>query len=272
MFQRSRCIWLVALMSMASSTQVLAEPEGNNTVPILGFMSGYNSCPSWYGDVHGTNMGIAAKRLLRRIKRETKAPAVEYVVSCFPRSASKVRFVTSYDRGEYLYHGYVDHIVEEITTLARKHPDHKVYLAGHSYGGWLAMYVVTQLPSWVNVGVVATIDPISTVNCAPSTFVRSYLSSSFNLRPASGCTQAPTDLSQRYIARRSGSWLNFYQAMYPLLHSGYIGHAHANEMYDYQTGYLEEFQAHVMIEEDARIWIRYNREVVQDLRKTSNME
>lgn len=267
-----RCIGLASFLLACPGSPVLAKnlpasvEASNDKVPIIVMIGGFNSCPSrLWGDIHQGNMGIASRRLLSMVTTNNEVADTEYVVSCFLRSNQDVRFVSSYDEGEREYYGHKDALIAEVTTLASRHPNHRVYIAGHSYGGWLAMYLAEHLPAWVNISLMMTLDPISTVNCRPTTFIRSYLSSTWRVNPAQGCTESPTDLSTIGIGNRVRNWLNYYQVTYSILHSGYIAQAKGNAMLSFDTTYFLGYKAHVSMEEDDRVWTPFHKEVALDL-------
>lgn len=154
----------------------------------------------------------------------------------------------------------LDELIEEIDMLARKRP---VILIGQSHGGWTAMKVAGQLSQPVTL--LATIDPISVINCHAAAFSISttgYATAGFT--PWSGCTEAPTDFGDELevIRENAQNWLNFYQLETRFLHSSRISIADANIRVrfnsaspdDVTEGSWNPFQAHAATETSPRIW------------------
>lgn len=115
----------------------------------------------------------------------------------------------------------LDDLIKDLLTHVAAVKNPRVYLFGHSYGGWSVMQVALKLKdAGISVRGLVTLDPISPVGCKPGSVIGQVV----NI-PAAGCTRAPSDVStdQRLaIGKATDFWLHFYQTQFRLLHSGGI--------------------------------------------------
>jgi len=110
--------------------------------------------------------------------------------------------------------------------------DGRLFVAGHSYGGWLALQVA--LGARQPVEALTSIDPISRATCS--------FTSPF------GCMSFPSDVTaaqRAELKRKTGRWVNFYQTQTWYLHSGAAAEADAN---------VQLAVPHVGIETDGNVW------------------
>jgi pimeloyl-ACP methyl ester carboxylesterase len=95
----------------------------------------------------------------------------------------------------------------------------KIYIVGHSYGGWSAIQVAQELGDrGFHVSGLTTIDPINPVLCKPRALAGNILSSG---SAPLGCLTAPSDFDSR-IFQHVSWWRNFYQKQTTILHSDAI--------------------------------------------------
>ncbi len=110
--------------------------------------------------------------------------------------------------------GDTDKIQLEIEDLVKANTGLDVYLIGHSYGGWMAMHLAENLDSKTQIKGIVTMDPIGP-DCTASGVIFG----------ASECHSAPTDLDNKAIRKRVGTWINFYQTEDSWLTSSSIAEA-----------------------------------------------
>lgn len=112
-----------------------------------------------------------------------------------------------------------------VRAYVAKFAPQRIYLAGHSYGGWTALQLGTRLASEkVDLTGVLLLDAISPFQCPANIMVTSLLLSWKSLE---GCLKAPHDIvgsKMAELARRSGWLLNVYQTRFPYLHSGKLSY------------------------------------------------
>src|SRR5690606_20393332 len=135
-------------------------------------------------------------------------------------------------------------VKDEIETIAKAHPKIKVFIAGHSYGGWSAMFLSEKLPATIDIQALFTLDPISPA-CGPFEVIFG----------SSDCHQAPKDLNNSAIKNRLQAWVNFYQTDDSWLTSSEIPEAE-NHHIKYTWG------PHGDLDSDSRVWKRV-QEVVE---------
>ena len=103
-----------------------------------------------------------------------------------------------------------------------------MYVFGHSYGGFTGIHLADRFSK--NLVSLATIDPISMIQCQASTMVKDIYGTI--TRGHKGCQQAPSDpdsaqsISQlkKFFKESTDEkwWINFYQDSFPFLQSGAI--------------------------------------------------
>jgi pimeloyl-ACP methyl ester carboxylesterase len=184
---------------------------------------------------YGQDMWPALEQLDQQLT--TDGYRVDYFVSCH-NSDSALHYATSLAPSQVQVVPYAQ-TTTLLDDLRETTGAERMFVAGHSYGGWLAMKTVLALGSDID-GLV-TIDPISRVKC---TFATPF-----------GCTTAPTDIetnARNTIADRTGNWENFYQ-----LQTGYL---HASPI-DQADGNTELFVGHTRIESEVDVWSTFARQV-----------
>ncbi len=164
---------------------------------------------------------------------------VSFFISCH-NSDSTVHYVTS-DAPDTMFNTDLAQYAGKLDGLITERQPTRVYVAGHSYGGWLAMKTGLALPTDVKIDGLFTIDAISRPNCTI-------------LHP-SGCTQAPADIGiadRATLAQRTNHWLNFFQTETGFLHSSPIDQADENH---------QEPAPHTGIDTYPDVWSRITAEI-----------
>jgi len=201
-------------------------------VPIIVVMGGNTSCgrDAQENDPSPYAMGMYSRvRTLIDTLRDRAGVSSQYIVSCYGESSTVV-YSTSSEPDKI---SQVNR--EEFTQLieaTHRRTEQFLYLAGHSYGGWLGMKVAADLGEQIEG--LFTIDPISRVKC------------SFN-KPF-GCQSSPTDIpsdQRRTIQQGTEHWANFYQKQTWYLHASSIAEADKN----YKIS-----AAHTEIDTKADVW------------------
>ncbi len=205
-------------------------------------MGGYNSCPSSSRSLppHGMGMYPPFKKLETKLAASRSGMAITTLVSCLEAVAppdGEALYVVS-DSPTKLQYGDSDKILSQVKGLLAKYPNAPLFIAGHSYGGWMAMYLAEQIQSPQFKGLF-TIDPISPA-CGP-------LEVAFG---SSECHSAPDDLDNSAIAAHAARWVNFYQTADAWLTSSKITQADENHFIDYEWG------PHRDVDSDKRTWKR----------------
>lgn len=91
-------------------------------------------------------------------------------------------------------------------------PDSKIFIMGHSHGGWMAMRATIKLG---HVDGLYTLEPISAAQCTSRDYLQNRPRVIFKWRQniVPGCRQAPTDVNRSAIvAATGGNWINFFLA------------------------------------------------------------
>jgi pimeloyl-ACP methyl ester carboxylesterase len=214
---------------------------------------GFNTCPP---SRHPAAMEEAPflDALANRI-RAASDTTVRTVRSCFALSPKQVFFTV--DSGRSTQNGTLDSLYDAVDQLVGE--DDEVYVSGQSYGGWVAMTLLSRLPR-LRVVALATIDPISMVACTPTIMTASVLMG----RAAAGCTGAPPDLVEQFpeIRRRVGVWINRYELDSVFLHSSSIAEASSDKR-QYYGSLSGPFAAHTATESDPAIWADISAAFVQ---------
>jgi pimeloyl-ACP methyl ester carboxylesterase len=172
---------------------------------------------------------------------EGQGRVVDYLLTCHTSSATVQAFGS--DDPDTLLQLDRAAFQAKLAQLKVREADSKVYMAGHSYGGWLAMKTALELD--IRYDGMFTIDPISRETC---TFTRPF-----------GCTSAPGDINtsmRELIRQRSGTWANYYQTRTGYLRSSAIAQAHENAELEY---------SHVDIDTAPEVWSRLTESVLTDL-------
>jgi hypothetical protein len=187
--------------------------------PVFFVLGGNRSCkPTPHNqnpNPEGMDLYRPLQNLLEKISGQTRA-IPEFFIACYSPDGGSMSYVSSwnpniaYDRSE-------TEVRQEILGKRASMGRQSAFLVGHSYGGWLAMSILSEAGTHSKFAGIFTIDPISKVRCRIT-------------RPF-GCQAAPGDIysALRFrIAQRSGQWHNFYQTLTPYLRSDAISQATRN--------------------------------------------
>ncbi|MCB0405047.1 MAG: hypothetical protein KDD51_09690 [Bdellovibrionales bacterium] len=197
-------------------------------------LGGYNSCGS-SNNPYNIGMYDQTASLVKKLSART--PNVKYIVACLRTVAppdGEGRYVTS-EAPKDIRVGNAAKIKSVIESMSTKNTP--IFVIGHSYGGWLSMYLSTQLSDRKLAGLF-TVDPISPKTCGP---VEVLLGSA-------GCHQSPRDLENADILKTTAHWLNFYQTDDRWLTSSEIDEA--------QNFHITYDDSHTAIDADDRVWTR----------------
>lgn len=162
------------------------------------------------------------------------APQDNVIFTCYEWQSPQMKFYEL--RGAYrqmlpIHESQLDQLV-----ASRLGQHQRVVIIGHSHAGWRAMKLASS-PLFLNSVrvpiLLATIDPVSRVNCQ-------------RLRDI-GCRQAPTDLSaqEMYQMNTRTRWLNLYHEPAIILGSSPIAAAHWNVRINAN---------HVRMQTDPNVW------------------
>lgn len=125
-------------------------------------------------------------------------------------------------------------------AMAGLDANQRVFVIGHSYGGWIAMKIAERFTSQSGqLAGLITIDAISRKGCTYSNW--------------SNCLAAPQDFSKESldeVKTNTRHWANFYQTTTPYLHSGSIAQADVN---------LELQASHFTIDTNEAVWRHADR-------------
>lgn len=203
---------------------------------VFAIMGGNTSCGT-DGNGQSSPYAMSLYGSFRAVADEVSAQRgepIRYLISCHT-SESTLIYATS-DAPDVIQRAPI----EQTTALVKKMQgdDGKLYIAGHSYGGWLALQTALKIDTPV-AGLIS-IDPISRVNCS--------LANPF------GCMQFPSDVTaaqRTTIANKTDRWVNFWQNQTAWLHATATPQADAN---------LQLGAEHVGIETQPEVWAELTRQ------------
>lgn len=217
---------------MFSATAAL----GALPAPLVVVTGGYDSCvDDGQGGVSpfGSNFTAAGVQMINELHAHYSSPdvnwrgmsdgGIRWLFSCFTRSSEL--YVQGSSDGGVVGAQDLTALTDRIGSLSEDYR-RPIFVIGHSHGGWLAMRVVEALRKPIVGGFLATLDPISFVECNASTFADALLAWSAwdYLAP---CRQAPGDFTagdvQRIRTNLAGhQWKHYWQNHFVPLHSGEI--------------------------------------------------
>ncbi|MEZ4752378.1 MAG: hypothetical protein R3B54_17620 [Bdellovibrionota bacterium] len=224
---------VVSLSLIATAFEVPSERIELEDVLVVA-LGGYNSCGS-SNNPYGIGMYGQTEALVKKLSART--PKVKYIVACLRTAAppeGEGRYVTS-DAPNDIRIGNAAKLKSVIESMSTKNTP--IFVIGHSYGGWLSMYLSTRLSDRTLAGLF-TVDPISPKTCGPVEV----------LIGAAGCHQSPRDLENGDIQKIAAHWLNFYQTDDRWLTSSEIAEA--------QNFHISYDDSHTAIDGDDRVWTR----------------
>src|SRR5690606_31024668 len=137
---------LCATLLFATSGPVAKQAHGSAGGDVLVVaLGGYNSCGS-SGNPYGIGMYTQVRSLLDKLATQFEADRVKYLIGCLRTDrppSGEGRFVTS-DAPQTLRYGNADVLQSEIERLVGSEETY-VHIIGHSYGGWLSMYLADAI-------------------------------------------------------------------------------------------------------------------------------
>jgi hypothetical protein len=219
-----------------NSSELSRSIRAPRKAPVFFIIGGRRSCKPTSDEAQdnprGAGLHQSLMAMLGRYESETGKQA-EYFSACHYNGAQDMAFTSSWD-SDVEYEKTEDEVRNEILRKRAQIDAEQAVLIGHSYGGWVAMSLASNLHPSESFGQLYTIDPISKVKCTV-------------LRPF-GCRSAPSDINKsarRYIADKSGSWHNYFENQTWHLHSSAIEEADLNGKSNFP---------HKGIESDPAVW------------------
>lgn len=195
-------------------------------------IGGRDSC----GGSGPNGIGMAGPFESLRQKLKGGGPEVHYVMVCLttsPPPDGQLQYVLS-DESTATKQGTGATLMNEIERMSLEKSVEAVFVVGHSYGGWLSMYMAERLRQKGSL-LLFTVDPIST-QCGPFEVVTG----------SKKCKQAPTDRDNAKIKAASRRWVNFYQNQDSWIQSGPVTEA--------ENHHITYRGPHSNIDGDARTW------------------
>jgi hypothetical protein len=243
----------------------------SETAPLLVLSGGFGSCGvgSQAGQDTPDPRTMDVNKNLKKIVTDLESNGVKNVataISCFPialvGASRSVYYVTS-DEPEVVKLGIRQDFYDAVEKLAKSGVPRVTHVIGHSYGGWNAMQLVKGASNGLTLASLTTIDPISPVNCRPTNIM---INNDPNEAGQTACKEAPSDVtnSERLgIAKKAGSWNNFYQTDNITLHSSAMPEAGINKLVKYDSG---SGNAHIAISNNSIVWDSVLRNVADSLK------
>jgi pimeloyl-ACP methyl ester carboxylesterase len=232
-----------------SAASVFAAPK----TAVFAVLAGYNSCKNaTRGGPRAASipMANAYARTLKNLQTKVKDLQVITLYSCLNDDAppdAEAEYVLStsprIDRS-----GNTRDIRAELEAIYKSHPEAAVYFVGHSYGGWMSMYLTQTLAGKPNLKGLFTIDPIGP-ECGTAGVIFG----------SSECHSAPSGLENKNIKSRAGVWLNFFQREDTWLTSSKVREADENHEILFDWG------PHSWINAEKKVWDRIEAAVLKSL-------
>lgn len=150
-------------------------------------------------------------------------------------------------------------ILKSFFDLVARHIDReksqRVYLVGHSYGGWTSLRLGVHLSQLgQRLTGIALLDPISPSQCPANVH---FFGTAFFMKPLEGCSLAPRDITnaEMQLLADSTDWqINFYQTRYKQLHSAPLSYPGWKNQ---ELIYLKRYwfgDTHSAMGTDQRVW------------------
>lgn len=245
---RMKILSLSLLALALSSKTVLAFP----TETLFVVMGGYTSCGKGNPEPAGIGMYQPFMKMLESARKTDPNMKFHYLISCFNSDApptGPTKYIISTEPGRVLK-GNATVLMNEIERIADG-KEISVFIAGHSYGGYQAMYLAQKLKLSSKIQGLYTVDPIG-----PSCNAFQVIMG------GKACKSAPTDLNNKLIQENVVAWQNFYQNQDTWLHSGPI--AEAVNMHVKYRG------PHTQIDSDDRTWTSIGTSVLTVVKANLN--
>lgn len=236
---------LVALVGCGSGNPSASRLMQSSDSVFLVVFGGNSSCkPDADGLVspRGMDMFDPFRRLSDQLTNDN-GWAVTWLLTCHNADAA-VKWMSS-DAPARMQSMTIAQVAPKIQELVAANEPGHVYLAGHSYGGWLALKTGIALAEDVRIEGLFSIDAISRPNC---TFAN----------PAE-CTQFPSDVTRehrRALAERTDTWVNYYETQTSFLHSSPAEEADDNVLVP---------TSHTGIDTHANVWTSLTSRIARAL-------
>jgi hypothetical protein len=150
------------------------------------------------------------RKVRELVRTETNAKVHEFL-ACFGIDPTVV-YVASTITGDVKVEKIpVDQVYLHFEEMIRSIPNPQVAVIGYSYGGPLAMELVSRLSNRSKVIFLTTMDPISHKECTPNRMFKAVDDKETN----SPCNRFPPDFAlgkiDQIASRVDGNWWNYYQ-------------------------------------------------------------
>jgi pimeloyl-ACP methyl ester carboxylesterase len=224
-------IMAVIALGMLSGAHAFASSDSDVFFIVMG---GRTSCGSGSPAAQGTAMNRPFQAMLGHLKNRFRQRKFSYLVSCLDTEAppgGQARFFTS-DQPNFEERGNADELVRQTELFT---PSRAVFVIGHSYGGFLAMYVAQNLRIDRPLDGLFTVDPISP-NCGPGGVVFG----------SQACHSAPSEMDNDLIRRQTKRWINYFQDQDTWINSSAISEA--------ENLHIQYRGPHNRIDLDRRTW------------------
>lgn len=204
---------LQACGSSSEDESKLAAADDDSSVLLV--VSGGNASCELDGSGMSSPYGMGMYAPFAELKSQLESDGIEvsFLLTCHGANET-VYFISSEDKRSMRV-TTLDGYGTEVVHLRNTREPKKIYVAGHSYGGWLAMKALLNFD--FDLAGFYTIDPISRATCS--------------IMQPFGCQSAPTDFTteqREQLKARSNYWENFYQTTTTYLHSSAIPQADQN--------------------------------------------
>jgi hypothetical protein len=272
------CLLATIALSACSGAPdaTLSETRDAPRNPAIVVMGGFNSCLT---DVNGasTPVGSARWNNAAGLSARFAVGAQRWVRSCYDTSGNiffieakapgVVRRATVSDPSPFFQ------AVKDETDDGQN----PLFLLGHSHGGWLAMYTAYWLNDASDVRLLETVDPISPLNCTPSSYYTAIMSPATAPWMLAGCMEAPSDFTDAQLARISRrlperAWIHYYQRNFLPLRSDAFRTAtqpgstlDLSPFLDVDDGVHPAWNAHTGIDELYAVWGTFENRIALDL-------
>jgi pimeloyl-ACP methyl ester carboxylesterase len=240
---------LTASGCLLFSASVFAAPK----TAVFAVLAGYNSCKNaTRSGPRAGSIPMANAYLKMQKNLQTKFPGIKITTlyACLngdaPPDAMAEYTMSDTPRKDRL--GNTRDIRAELEAIVKANPATPVYIVGHSYGGWMSMYLTQTFAGKPNFKGLFTIDPISR-ECGVSGVIFG----------GEECHSAPSDLENKNIKTRTGVWLNFFQNEDSWLTSSSVPEADENYEIRFEWG------PHSAMNADKTVWDHIETAVVKSL-------
>lgn len=189
-----------------------ANAAGAATKPkvLLAGIGGWKSClGKTANDQYISNRFLKLVENLRRCRPDWD---VSYVMFCSPglktaKFDGQVRYYGRFGAGMV-----AEQDIGACIVRHKKTPDSKVFVMGHSHGGWMAMRATLCIG---RVDGLFSMEPVSAAECDTRAYLKNRRRKIFKSRQkiVPGCRRAPTDVDHQAVwAACGGNWTNFFLA------------------------------------------------------------